>query len=540
MRTNRRDEVRGDLAVPYPEYEDRNAPIGPSLQLGMRYGQMPDAALVSRFEETVMPGLESYDDFARGTLKDRSPDPVTLESDQPKTDTSRASVLNLRYNNGRGEFNDPSHAEMFLEHTDKDPRGINVDPDFRNVRTQMNDRVKFVRMSADSNHSIHQGAPDDGTMWRKARTLTQQALKPRMRIFTTAKEGRREGKRMDSRRQKTAVDITAQTHNDRFVEQLVDTAMTKQGKTAALSNRIVQTTRLYSLNTTDHEFKVAKYGAADRRAKMFRAAKSTVDKAAIDSDLNNGEDINRAYKAAGALMGAIVAQRRQAKIDGVLQEHMKASVVAKSKALTTDLAVIMRQIATDHEMTKSEETQARSSAAMKRRQHLVGLVGLDHETMHVLNAALIYSGVREAKDLTAIRKNIQTDAAVDPNAESVQAAKSAARLSQKPGARNNIVEVDGKSLTPAVFKRGRAKVSAAHKALDYDQTAEESSATQNRRRGVDSAVMTNADSHEFDTDKQFYNNKSLTRLIGKVSGDKFGMSRHTRRDHTLADDDFIQ
>ena len=109
----------------------------------LHYGSIPYDQIVKKYEETDMDDAEHdpdrYNDnnvdyaansYIRKEIIDRNPDVPFFESDKVKRDPSRAwNKLNLQYNATRGNSAElPTHPEMFMGFTDKDPRGVSNDP----------------------------------------------------------------------------------------------------------------------------------------------------------------------------------------------------------------------------------------------------------------------------------------------------------------------------------------------------------------------------------------------------------------------------
>src|ERR1700761_6917819 len=101
-------------------------------------GSMPNELLMSKFEETdLAPSDDYYESYARGLLTDYRPDDNKFEHEKPRSNVNQsAGKLQLQYYGHRGNADDPNHPEMYLGFDDPDPRGINVDPDFKQLVKQ--------------------------------------------------------------------------------------------------------------------------------------------------------------------------------------------------------------------------------------------------------------------------------------------------------------------------------------------------------------------------------------------------------------------
>jgi len=182
---------------------------------GMPYGGMPADAILERLEVTDTGPAQQrgapgegftgcmHKDYMIGEILDRTPDPGFLESDIARRNPQAArEVLNLRFGGSRGSSGEmPRNPELFLGFTGDDPRGSENLPRFDEMRKQTAHRVRQleVRMGGSVGHdgdvdqAPHQEAerPWTGTDLRKARTDMHEASRRRLKVFDTAREGRR-------------------------------------------------------------------------------------------------------------------------------------------------------------------------------------------------------------------------------------------------------------------------------------------------------------------------------------------------------------
>ena len=173
--------------------------ISYTIDIGLRYGEMPNEALAAKFEETAdyNDGEGAYDTFARDQIRDWRPDRPRLECEEPRKSFDSKGYLNLLHTGSRSGEEDPRHSEMFLSETEKDPRGIATDPDFKKLTSQEMARMKYVRWGADADNSITGGGWDPAALNYAVRHDVVNAIAPRLKIFETEKDGRREGLRRE-------------------------------------------------------------------------------------------------------------------------------------------------------------------------------------------------------------------------------------------------------------------------------------------------------------------------------------------------------
>lgn len=188
----------------------------PNHGKGMPYGGMPADSILQKLEVTDLAylppgrqmggqdsftGLEEKDD-AISALLDRRPDPGFLAAGEATRNPQRSrEAINLRYNGTRGSHGDlPRHSEMFVGFTGDDPRGAQTDPRFEQMREQMTHRMNQLvpQMGENVGHGggeygeAYQEAerPWTGPSLQAARVKGHIAARDRMKVFSTAKEGR--------------------------------------------------------------------------------------------------------------------------------------------------------------------------------------------------------------------------------------------------------------------------------------------------------------------------------------------------------------
>lgn len=187
---------------------------------GMPYGAMPADAILEKLEVTRPGSLETdghtgylHKDYMVGEIIDRRPDRGFLESDQPRRNPQASrEVLNLRLKGTRGTSSDlPRHPELFIGFTGDDPRGASNLPRMEQFRkhTETRARLHEVRMGDNVGHDggydpdrldgtgpeaaahIESERPWTGLDIQRARANIHEQSRRRMKIFKTAREGRK-------------------------------------------------------------------------------------------------------------------------------------------------------------------------------------------------------------------------------------------------------------------------------------------------------------------------------------------------------------
>lgn len=155
-------------------------------------GEIPVYEYLRKIEQTCMyEGEGMLNDHFRTALKDRTPDPPTLQSDMTRRDRHSTEFLSLRHNAAR-TAEEPFHPDLMLGFTDADPRGIAVDPQMKKMAMQSEYRVRRYKDFVNDNTSdmtVTGGNRSD------ARAISDRVklyapFKDRFKNFETGRDGR--------------------------------------------------------------------------------------------------------------------------------------------------------------------------------------------------------------------------------------------------------------------------------------------------------------------------------------------------------------
>ena len=147
----------------------------------LHYGSISEAEVLRKQEETYMGESDEYGysdsgteylhkSYARNMTTDRSPDAPYFESDKQVRNPQRAAErLNLIYNATRGDTAEiPSHPELFIGLTERDPRGVTNDPLLYKARDHLIAGSKGARMI------VQMGNNDDNHIAERPMTQYEQ------------------------------------------------------------------------------------------------------------------------------------------------------------------------------------------------------------------------------------------------------------------------------------------------------------------------------------------------------------------------------
>lgn len=490
-----------------------------SIDIGMPYGEMPADALVSKFEETAVEYNEGtlLEDYQREALMDRREDPRTLESDAPRRNHDSQGFLNHRYT-GTRSGQEVAHPEIFLGLTEKDPRRTATDPDYNKLREQFEGRTRFVRFSADADNSITGGGWRENQVQAAKQELFKQQ-KDRWKIFDTGYDGRREGLKLPKYPRKSdiqkVVHDSNSDHHD-HVDMIADAALVPQRKTTIMSNKLIRNTREYHQFTTDHKFKIAKYGDNPRKSRTLGPHASKINTADTETEFED-TDLSVAYKSIAYAMGDIVKSRHKNTEHDAEYATSKKHSASKSKKMVKDLVASVAKSAHDSKFRSSMKTKNSKTPHRHKQKSSVYGMNLDNSkpAHHKLNAKLMYKSVKGSKDNVKIKHEMITN---DKKGEMIDYSTQ----SRKTGKRKvtqymqSKMNTTGKSMKSAVYKTNdrlkdqrkiREKAIGQHVQLDSDVTKVKKTNVTNYRNPKSSDTV---------EDRKYNDNTKLERYTAPV------------------------
>lgn len=248
--------------------------------LSGQYGSIPQSIIKQKYEVTrIFEDPNDLESYQRSVLVDQGPDPIFYESDQKRTDTHSNEFLSMRHTGHRtGEV--PDHSEAFLELTEKDPRGVKLDPNLNQFVEQSRSRAGYFRFLNDDDHTVTETElPDKKRIENRIGIF--DLIKQRLKIFNTSRDNYMSGKNFKnsftpgtgSEYQKSMVGF-----NDEFAAS---------NKTTLLSN----STALGWERTTDHMFMVASYAdSANTERKTYADPSGGRNETITDSQMTIFKD----------------------------------------------------------------------------------------------------------------------------------------------------------------------------------------------------------------------------------------------------------
>ena len=431
-----------------------------NIDRGLPYGDMPASMLTDKFEATEIDDddpQEIVHRMQRNTLIDRRPDPRTLESDQVQKNTDSRAFLNHRYKGTRGG-EEVQHPELFLPHTERDTRGYRTDPDFRKIKKQLFGRIeKYTRFNKENNNFTTGGHRSERQILKDNKKLFTQT-KNRLKIFSTSKDGRGAKRGIeygDSTKQKRQ----ALAEINKYSDLIRADALVRQRHTVKLSNKILDHSKFYHNNTSDHEFKVGKYGQ-DPKGLVQEITENKITNCTRDGKHITPSDMNKCYKSIGMLLGDVV--KRSEVFSDVKYASAKITQDRKNPTMNLLDGMLSAVVVANNDTRFHNETFNQNYKSAAGWENDLGSTSVKitrdaNMPAHAkINADLMYKSVKTQNDvdLRSLHKQMITNDTKAPNIDQQTRMYKAANKKMPVGmdGKNTHIEVGGKMIKSANFK----------------------------------------------------------------------------------------
>jgi hypothetical protein len=398
-----------------------------------QYGTIPDDAYLRKIERTnLSEDPMQVENYMRGMLADYRPDTPFLASDEARDPSDRGGGthsterLALRYSGGRSEEDPYLPDGTFLDHEflERDPRGVQNQPDWNEARRQKMARAAFVKFSNDESYSV----PESGINPVQMRDLirnSQQQFKDRYTNFEESMDSWHNGGTMQAERGSVIQNITK---DGQILDLTESSVRNRQDAVTQLSNNVGGIPRY---TTPDHRVKIARYGNVrpmqsigaqnwnNNRSNAYLDHQIPVEingqmvnrmLAALIIDIE-GQRVNKQSVAQGAQYGdSAVNQTHQARRHINPEDILKITMIGLTSA------------------TQPKSSHAHYDGAMMTRAHANIS---DGDVRYVQNQSVV--NIDMAKSMTQVNRPMTANARKDMR-ESI--AKSAARTGVFHEARN--------------------------------------------------------------------------------------------------------
>ena len=480
-------------------------------------GDMPSSILTSKYEETDMgPDEDLYDDYARQTLTDQRPDKNKFEYEEARGGVNASKgLLQHHYYGHRGEA-DYEKPEIFLGFggpEDHDPRGINTDPDMKQMVRQQDSRMRFVRWSPDGSDNITGGGRSESQLMADQQKL-YRFTRDRLKVFSRQIDGRREGQR---RTYDHKSNVNKQQLVQSYGDFIRDYALTPQRRGNFIAKSVISDSALWRSETADQDFEIARYTKLCRRARTKDTYKRVLGAQGSNDNTWTDADASKCYKAAGLLMSNIIRGKKQttANMRESDMDFSKSQGAAhyKTAPFAKDLALILRAMVDDGKHGNSDTTIAYKTTAPRALEHIARQIVYNHlaPAHHYLNAEILYKSVKPGADISKIKKLVQTDANAPQIQDTLTTTGKSAKMQFVSGAKLDTADDTDKAESARTVNYKTLLASSEHRArlADGEDYKKESDKTQTRSTPHAEYRITTSD--DVETGMKFLDNSSLER-----------------------------
>lgn len=413
---------------PSTMYNVGDNPIGAT-----QYNGMPISMLMSKFEETdTGPDEDLYDEYARGVLTDLTPDKNLFAHEDARGSVSkRSGVIQLRYEGHRGHADDPYRPEIFDGFggpDDHDPRGINVDPDMKKLRSQEESRMRFVRWDPDACDHITSGHRSESMVIADQQKVFK-ITRDRLKVFSPSLEFQRGG---TSRTYKHVSNKSKQILVKSYGDHIHDYALNPQRRVGVLCNKLLKDARMYRDNCSDTDFEIAKYTQLCRHAQTENKHKVVANaRNGLGADFTDG-DGSQCFKTAGILMSNIIQGKKQGIVlanGDIDMAQSKQTIARKTEPFLQDLSLILRAMEQGSKFNNSDTSITVKTAIPVMADHALRSTDYNHAmpAHHYLNAEILYKNVKPGADTRKLKNLVITDA-TRPAPEGMMVASKTAKM----------------------------------------------------------------------------------------------------------------
>jgi hypothetical protein len=431
--------------------------VGTSNSIVGQYGAMPIDMLIRKQEQTCMyenPHL--VEDNLRSLLRDFTPDTPFLASDEARGGNDEYGnerggyqsdqVINLR--SGARTLTDPYLPDgTFLDHqfTELDPRGVALEPNMRKHVEQQYSRGKFIKHYDDSDNSI----PESGvTPWEMQMNIrnAQNVTKDYFKIFETSKDNWHNGG--------MAPGYTG-SNKEKLIEgqEIKDPVQALNRNRIDITNNLSNDTSIGWRRTTDHRFKVAKYGKTNTSKSLtsedwFKNRSNTY----VDHDVYVSWQDNNMSKSTALLMMDLSKQKEMTQFTGLNGINFSESTQHKNKQQKLTPADMAGMLNRPTEETRSVDAHTILKGEQKPTS------GEKLKIHDVKNIEKTYINPTIVEKMSNINRQAKKETKDDLRSDIQKSANDKGVYMIENNKKKNVLKVDPSSLwnTVSVYKKGKS------------------------------------------------------------------------------------
>ena len=516
----------------------------PGETLVGEYGDMPIEMLLKKQElSCVYENPHMVEQYHRATLKDLRPDKPFFESDQNRGGTDEngkqlgnnlsKQFLDFRdsgFRNKQGaEPHLPDGTFLDFQGTEKDLRGVAMEPNMRKYVDQEMSRASLINFKNDMDESVPSAGVNPWTMNSNIRQ-SQDITKNYLKIFETSKDS-------FSTASAAPMEIKMRNNIPIISSEIEDPKQILNRNVINVTNSLSNDTSIGFRRTTDHEFRVAQYGRSNISATTNgdihkNRAKTRIDHDTIVSmkDLN----VNKSLALKMIDLSKLKYDAHFTGMHGINWGDTKLSRGTKGKLHENDMAGMQvrqsdpSQLQASHTTINGDATTKSGSMLVKRDAPTINKTKINTTIFEIMAAS---NKKATQAQIDNLRQSIENSAS-DTNLY-----QSAVNTKQKNPSEDYVKNLWD---SQAAYKKGDSKIVESYKS-NLNKKAGHSMANlgnitmlndsrnTTQRRGRFDAVRDEHDRSQMDHD--YGRDDDRSKLIGGGLGSKYMMG-HMVRDST--------
>jgi hypothetical protein len=490
-----------------------NAPIR-GLNAGGAYGTIPESELLRKIEvvpTSYQEDSESVENHMRNLLKDFRPDQPFLASDEPRRAEDRGggnhseSFLNLRHGGAFGALDDPYLPDgTFLELTERDPRGIATGPDMRKHYEQQMSRAAFIKFYNDADYSTTEIGINPTQMVKNIKSGFYP-FKDRYQNFEESFDSWTNPYQGITRSGSDVGNVTM----DGTVMDLTDSSV--KNRRDAVSQLSNDPTVAFRYATTDHRFKIARYGMVRvNQDKSYQNWDNTKRSTYLDHANMAVIDGVRVNKMLARLIIDLegIRDTKQKVAQGAAYGDSAVNQQAKRKMAQDDIYKLIRiegfntHAKSAHEEFDGKQVHKYGNKPMNNQRKLAEAVQVNHEITISMERATKRQQALNKEGFVNLRENIEQTAAE----RGIYKEASNRRMTEQMRSANmtrNVLDtrhVEDQKEIKNYAGIAPAKHRKTHENTDWETYGAHSQNTINRKGKRDGAANKTTDDHEQDQD----------------------------------------
>ncbi len=493
-------------------------------------GGIPESMIMAKYEETDIGETDdNYTDYVRGEIVDYRSDKSLFEHEESRGGVNKNSGrLQAQYYGHRGnvdmaEIYRPEIFDGFMGPEDRDPRGINTDPDMKLMRKQHEARSRFIRFTPDADLATTGGNRSATQMMRDQQQMNAMA-KTRLKVFSRELLGRDNAlSAPHSHKSRIPKQLVAKCYGDGITGEDAN----PQRKATIIAREIMRNTQAWRDETNDRDFACARYTHVRKGGKQRGTDVLTGE--SDQRSVERTEDSSVCFKTAGLLMSNIIAGKRKLMDPNATDADFDASKDTVSRKLAPfvrDLTAVVQgttQMPQDARFAASDITQNGKNVGPQMLNNHLGSTNHSTPSHHLINAEVIYRTVKPGADRSKIQGKIVSDIRAVYVADITQRGKTAKRLLITGAKLNGTEDADRDESRYTCSYKGRS--GANDRANRYNVQMMRHSESDNTQRRAQNHVLAKVESQELTLGGMSYSDNHYKERLGGSIGSKYMVGR---------------